>query len=74
MSRVAALSLSMVLMLAAYPLISFGTTQGPSLLWWLGLLALVLGGVIPPAERFLAPPEPGPLPNRTGMADDKRIS
>jgi hypothetical protein len=70
MSGLAALSVSMVLMLAAFPLISIGTTQGPDLLWWLGLGALSLGGLIPPAGRFLAAGQPEPSPTRAGQADD----
>lgn len=73
MSRLAALSLSMLLLLAAFPLISIGTTQGPSLLWWLGVGALVLGGLIPPAARFLVPSQPEPPATRAGMAEDDRV-
>ena len=73
MSSLAALSLSMVL-LAAFPLISYGTTQGASVLWQLGLVALVVGGVIPPARRFLAPKRPEPPATRAGMCDDCRVS
>lgn len=74
MSRLAALSFSMVLLLVSFPLISFGTTQGPPLLWWLGLLALVVGGLIPPAARFLAAGQPKPPPTRAGLVDDERVS
>ncbi|MGD9617924.1 MAG: hypothetical protein AB7H90_22420 [Alphaproteobacteria bacterium] len=73
MTPIVALGLSMVLLLAAFPLISIGTTQGPAYLWWLGLLALVLGGVIPPAQRFLAAGQPEPPPTRAGMAEDDRV-
>jgi hypothetical protein len=74
MSSLAALSLSMVLLLAAYPLISLGTTQDRPFLWCLGLIALVVGGLIPPARRFLAAPQPEPPPTRAGMAEDDRVS
>jgi len=73
MNRLVALSLSMLLLLVALPLISFGTTQGPSLLWWLGFLALVVGGLIPPAARLLAPGQQKPRTTRAGMADDERV-
>ncbi len=56
-NRVAYLSLSFVLLLVSYPLISWGTTRGPELLWWLGLATLVLGAMIPPAQRLLFPPK-----------------
>lgn len=74
MSNLAALSLSMALLLGAYPLISLGTMQGSPVLWWLGLLALALGGLIPPARRFIAASQPEPPPGRAGMADDDRVS
>jgi hypothetical protein len=73
MSRLVALSLSMLLLLVAFPLISVGSTQGPPLLWWLGLLALVVGGLIPPAARFLAAGHSKPSPTRAGMAEDERV-
>lgn len=74
MNRLTALSLSMILMLAAFPLISIGTAQGPQWLWWFGLAALGLGGVIPPARRFLVRLQPDQPPTRTGMAEDDRVS
>lgn len=46
-------NLSLVLMLAAFPLISIGTTTGPSLVWWLGLASLTLGALIPPVLRYV---------------------
>ena len=57
MSRLATLGISLLLFLAALPLISIGTTKGPLLLWGLGLIALGIAGLIPPAQRFLAPDE-----------------
>ncbi|MFP7674602.1 hypothetical protein ACG74X_14725 [Marivita sp. S0852] len=57
-NRLAYLSLSFFLLVAAFPLISIGMTTGPDLLWWLGLLSLICGGLIPPAQRLIlgAPP------------------
>lgn len=74
MSRLAVLSLSMVLLLTAFPLISFGTTRDWSVVWWLGLGALVVGGLIPPARRLVTAREPEPPPTRAGMCDDCRVS
>ena len=74
MSSIATLALSMVLLLAAFPLISLGTTQGPEALWWLGLLALVVGGAIPPVQRFVAAGKPEPPPTGVGLVDDERVS
>lgn len=53
-NRLAYLSTSLILLVAAFPLISIGTTAGPQLLWWLGLLALACGGLIPPGQRLWA--------------------
>lgn len=52
-NRLASLSASLVLLLAAFPLISVGTTSGSPVLWGLGLGALSIGGLIPPARRLL---------------------
>lgn len=49
----AARNLSLLLMLAAFPLISLGTTQDRPALWWLGLASLAFGALIPPALRFV---------------------
>ena len=73
MSTLASLGLSLALLLAALPLISIGTTHGPPFLWWMGLLVLVAGGLIPPAQRFVAPARPEPPPTRAGIADDERV-
>ena len=74
MSNLVALSFSMVLLLTAFPLISYGSTQGTAWLWQTGLAALVLGGVIPPAGRFVAAKSPEPPATRAGMPDDCRVS
>lgn len=55
-NRIVYLSLSFLLMICAFPLISIGTTRGPEFLWWLGLAALLLGAMIPPAQRLFLPP------------------
>lgn len=74
MSRLAALSISLVLLLAAFPLISVGTTTGPPLLWWLGLAALGLGGLIPPVRRLITQSQPLPGPTGVGLPEDERVS
>ena len=57
-NRLAYLSISFVLLMVAFPLISIGTTRGPAALWWAGLLALGCGGLIPPLQRLLLGPPP----------------
>ena len=54
------LSTSFVLFLIALPLISIGTTSGPRLLLWIGLVALCVGGLIPPVQRLLFAPKQPP--------------
>ena len=52
-NQIVFLSISFILLLAAFPLISIGMTTGPRFLWWLGLIALTIGGLIPPLQRIL---------------------
>lgn len=59
-NRIAYLGLSLILLIVAFPLISIGTSQGPSWLWWTGLLALTCGGLIPPVQRLIWGPPPSP--------------
>lgn len=54
LNRLAFLTASLTLLVVAFPLISIGSTSGPSWLWWIGLLALVCGGLLPPAYRLLS--------------------
>jgi len=68
-NRLAYLSLSLILMVAAFPLISLGMTGGPKALGWLGLMALCVGGLIPPAQRLLLGPSPAP-----GAAPESRAA
>lgn len=72
MSDLAALSISLLLLLAAFPLISFGATYGPPIVWLLGLVLLLAGGLIPPVRRFLPSREPEAPPTRAGLAEDER--
>lgn len=55
------LGTSFVLFLIALPLISIGTTGGSPVLWWIGLAALCIGGLIPPVQRLLFPPKSPPV-------------
>lgn len=51
------LGTSFALFLIALPLISIGTTSGPRLYLWVGLVALCVGGLIPPVQRLLFAPK-----------------
>lgn len=44
---------ALVLLIAAFPVTSWGTTAGSQLVWWLGFLSLVLGGLLPVWTRFM---------------------
>jgi hypothetical protein len=57
-NRLVYLSTSLVLLVIAFPLISIGTTRGPTVLWWIGLIALGCGGLIPPVQRLQLGPPP----------------
>ena len=46
-------TLALLLLFAAFPIISLGTTGGSGLVWWIGLLSLVLGGVLPVLTRYM---------------------
>ena len=75
MSRTAARNLSLLLMLAAFPLISVGTTGGRPLLWWLGLASLGIGALIPPVMRYLPKEEKAEEPRKraTDLGDSSRV-
>ena len=45
--------LALLLLFAAFPIISFGTTSGSGVVWWIGLLSLVFGGVLPILTRYM---------------------
>lgn len=59
-NRLAYLSTSFLLFMAALPLISIGTTGGRPVLLWLGFAALCVGGLIPPVQRLFFAPKPPP--------------
>jgi hypothetical protein len=46
-------ALSFLLFLAALPLISFGTMEDQQLLWYAGLVLLLIAGILPPLGRFV---------------------
>jgi hypothetical protein len=70
-NRFAYLSLSLILLVAAFPLISIGTTYGPAVVWWMGLAALGCGGLIPPMQRLILGPPPAPASKPGATAKPK---
>lgn len=74
MSRFAARNVSLLLMLAAFPLISLGTTGDQSVVWWLGLASLAVGALIPPVMRYLPEKrEEEPHKRATDLGDSSRV-
>ena len=65
-------TLAFVLLLLAFPIVSIGTTRGSTLVWWLGLLAVVLGGLLPVWTRFMD--HSTDKPRDVGMEFDDRTS
>lgn len=45
--------LSLLLLFAAFPITSFGTTGGSRLVWWIGFASLVVGGLLPVMTRYM---------------------
>lgn len=64
--------LALLLLFAAFPIVSFGTSGDNRLLWWIGLLSLVLGGVLPVLTRFMD--HSGDTIRDVGMEFDDRTS
>ena len=46
-------TVAMVLVLAAFPIISIGTTNGIAALWVLGFVVFVVGSALPIWTRFM---------------------
>lgn len=74
MNKLTLQSIALVLLIAAFPLISYGTVGGDSTLWWLGLIALCVGGLLPVATRFLNRGDTGKKARDCGMEYDERVS
>jgi hypothetical protein len=46
-------TLALVLLIAAFPITSWGTTAGNYLVWWAGFLCLIAGGLLPVITRYM---------------------
>jgi hypothetical protein len=51
--KLASECVALLMLFAAFPIISVGTTRGGSAMWWTGLLVLVAGGVLPVLTRYM---------------------
>ena len=46
-------TLALLLLFAAFPITSWGTTAGNYLIWWIGFISLVAGGLLPIITRYM---------------------
>ncbi len=65
-------TLALVLLLVAFPISSWGTTAGNQLVWWIGFICLVAGGVLPVWTRYMD--HSGDRIRDVGMEFDDRTS
>jgi len=65
-------TLAFVLLLVAFPITSWGTTAGNDLVWWIGLISLVAGGLVPVMTRYMD--HSGDKIRDVGMEFDDRTS
>jgi hypothetical protein len=65
-------TLAFVVLLLSFPVISLGTTHDNTPLWWTGLVALALSGVLPVWTRYLD--HSTDKPRDMGMEFDDRTS
>ncbi|MBO0843628.1 MAG: hypothetical protein J2O46_10610 [Nocardioides sp.] len=47
-------TISFVLLIVAFPVISVGSMHDNTAVWWLGLAAMILGGLLPIWTRFMS--------------------
>jgi len=65
-------TIAFVLLLLAFPIISVGTTHNSKPVWWTGMFALLLGGVLPVWTRYMD--HSTDKPTDMGMEFDDRTS
>jgi hypothetical protein len=44
---------ALLLLCAAFPITSWGTTGGNPPVWWIGFISLVAGGLLPVVTRYM---------------------
>lgn len=64
--------LALLLLFAAFPITSWGTTVGTNPVWWIGLICLVGGGLVPILTRYMD--HSGDKIRDIGMEFDERAS
>lgn len=65
-------SVALLLLFAAFPIISFGTTWNSGPVWWVGLLCLIAGGLLPVWTRYMD--HSGDSVRDIGVEYDDRVS
>ncbi len=65
-------TVAMILLIAAFPVISLGATADLPAVWWLGFAAFVAGGLLPVITRFMN--HAADTPRDVGMEYDDRVS
>lgn len=65
-------TLAFVLLLAAFPITSWGTTRGSYLVWVIGFICLIAGGLLPVITRYMD--HSTDKIRDTGMEYDERTS
>jgi 4-hydroxybenzoate polyprenyltransferase len=65
-------TLALLLLFAAFPIISWGTTAGSHPLWWIGFISLLAGGLLPIITRYMD--HSGDTVRDAGMEFDDRTS
>ena len=63
---------ALLLLFAAFPITSWGATGGKELVWWVGLLCLIAGGLLPVLTRYMD--HSTDTVRDVGMEYDDRIS
>lgn len=71
-NKLKAETISLVLLLIAFPVISFGATHGHAWVWWVGLAAFALASVLPVWTRWMD--HSADKPTDMGMEMDERVS
>lgn len=65
-------TLSLILLLVAFPVISLGNSHDHTAVWWIGLIALIVGAVLPIVTRYMN--HDTDKPRDVGMEFDDRTS
>jgi hypothetical protein len=72
MDKLVTETIGLLLLFAAFPVTSLGTSRGSTVVWLLGLVCLVLGGLLPIVTRFMD--HSADKPTDMGMEFDERAS